>query len=49
MVTVEVDSDEHGIAIGQGIRQEGNFAKVEAVAKEGYQFVGWYENDKLIS
>jgi hypothetical protein len=48
MVTVEVDSDEHGIAIGQGIRQEGNFAKVEAVAKEGYQFVGWYVNDKLI-
>ena len=24
MVTVEVDSDEHGIAIGQGIRQRSN-------------------------
>lgn len=49
MVTVDVNDPEGGIVIGQGVRGEGNFAKIEAAAKEGYTFDGWYEDDKLVS
>lgn len=49
MVSVTVEPDGAGITLGQGIRQDGNFAKVEAAAQEGYEFAGWYEGSELLS
>jgi uncharacterized repeat protein (TIGR02543 family) len=48
-VTVSANNDEFGIVSGQGIRQLGNFAQLEAIPNEGYNFVGWYKNDELLS
>jgi hypothetical protein len=49
--SVEVVSanEEQGTVMGQGIRQLGNFAQVEAVAVEGYAFEGWYLADERVS
>ena len=49
MITVKADYEERGIVIGQGVRQRGHYAKIEAVAKEGYEFSGWYQGDALAS
>lgn len=49
MISVKADYDERGIVIGQGIRQRGHYAQIEALAKEGYEFVGWYQKDVLVS
>lgn len=49
MVTLDTDSEEYGMVYGQGVHKIGRFAAVEAVAKEGYSFVGWYEGDQLAS
>lgn len=49
MVTVSADDKSHGVVSGQGIRQKGSFAQVEAAAYEGYRFTGWYESGKLVS
>ena len=43
------DNPDHGVVDGSGLRNYGEYAMVEANAYEGYQFVGWYENDILVS
>lgn len=43
------DNSERGIVFGSGIWQYGTFAKVTAVAYEGYEFDGWYEGDDQVS
>lgn len=48
-VIVSVDDETHGAAMGGGFRQYGSFANVEAVASNGYQFIGWYENEECVS
>lgn len=49
MVNVLSDSSDGGIVLGQGMRQSGQFALVEAAANEGYVFTGWFVNGKCIS
>lgn len=49
MVNVTSENENYGIVSGQGIRQSGNFALVEASANEGYKFIGWYKDNTLIS
>lgn len=48
-VNVVSSNPEHGVVSGSGTHQYGTFAQVEAVASEGYQFVGWYRNGILVS
>lgn len=38
------EKEEQGIVTGQGIRNQGAFALVEAIPYEGYQFIGWYQD-----
>ncbi len=38
-----------GVVIGGGAYYYGSFAKVEAAAKDGCAFEGWYINGKLVS
>ena len=49
MVTVLSDSEEQGLVSGQGVRQAGHFAQIEAVPAEGYYFNGWYEGETLVA
>lgn len=49
MIGVVSENEEYGIVIGEGLRTKGNFAEVEAIANEGYKFIGWYENDEKVS
>lgn len=44
-----VDDAAKGIVFGSGIRQYGTFAKITAIPYEGYEFVGWYEGEDLVS
>ena len=44
LVSAIPEKEEQGIVIGQGIRNEGAFAQVEAIPNEGYEFIGWYED-----
>lgn len=39
----------YGVVTGSGLRQNGNFAQVEAAANDGYSFIGWYTDGKLVS
>ena len=48
-VNVVSSNPKYGVVSGTGARQYGTFAQVEAVALEGYQFVGWYRNNNLVS
>lgn len=48
-VNAAADDTAKGIVFGSGIYQYGTFAKVTAVAYEGYEFVGWYEGEDMIS
>lgn len=38
-----------GFVVGSGIHQYGQFAQIEAVGQNGYSFVGWYVDGKLVS
>lgn len=49
MVTVLSENEEQGMVMGQGVRQLGNFAQVEAFAFEGYVFEGWYVDGVKVS
>ena len=49
MVTLSSNNENYGIVTGQGIRQIGNFAQLEAIPNEGCSFLGWYKNDELLS
>lgn len=48
-VNATADDEEMGFVFGSGIRQYGTFAKVTAVAYEGYEPAGWYEDGNLVS
>ncbi|NLD48978.1 MAG: hypothetical protein GX660_17600, partial [Clostridiaceae bacterium] len=48
-VRVESSNVEGGIIIGGGAYSEGAFAQVAAIPYEKCEFVGWYDNDTLIS
>lgn len=48
-VDVASENSNFGTVTGGGIRQYGNYAEVKAIPKNGYTFVGWYENDQMIS
>lgn len=48
-VHASADDAEKGLVFGTGIRQYGSFAKLEALAYDGYEFVGWYEGENLVS
>lgn len=48
-VTAKSSNDEYGFVTGSALIQQGNFAKVEAFANEGYSFAGWYVNDNLVT
>ena len=47
-VTVAADNDS-GYVDGTGTFLKGNFAKVEAMPLSGSSFLGWYEDDELVS
>lgn len=47
-VTVVADNDS-GYVNGTGTFLKGNFAKVEAMPLSGNSFLGWYEDDELVS
>lgn len=50
LVSVKPEKEEQGMVAGQGVRNEGAFAQVEAIAYGGYEFIGWYEDGtKLVS
>jgi len=49
MVYAEPEDEDSGYVVGQGIRQLGSFARLEAIPAEGYEFDGWYENGVLIT
>ena len=49
MVQLQVNNDAYGTVIGQGVRQEGNYAQLEATPNEGCAFVGWYDGTTLLS
>ncbi len=49
MVDAEADNTDHGLVMGGGIRQPGNFALVSAYAYQGFEFDGWYMDDVKIS
>ncbi len=48
-VNASTEDIRKGIVFGSGIRQYGTFAKVEAIAVEGYELAGWYEGENLVS
>lgn len=49
MVNVSVNNKEYGIAVGQGIRYLGSYAKVTAAANTDCKFEGWYIDGKMVS
>lgn len=48
-VYTESDNSEGGSTLGGGIYTEGAFAAVKAIAFEKCEFLGWFENDVLVS
>ncbi len=48
-VTAKTENAALGVVIGGGAYYYGSFAKVEAAAKDGCAFEGWYINGKLVS
>ena len=44
-----VNDENMGEVFGEDEYFEGDMVQLKAVAKEGYDFVGWYENDELVS
>lgn len=40
---------DQGIVLGSGLHLHGTFAKLDAVAAEGYRFSGWYKDNELLS
>ena len=48
-VTAIPSNDLYGVVLGSGIHQYGSFAKVEAHARKGYTFDGWYAGEKCVS
>lgn len=49
MVNVTSSLPEGGVVSGQGMRQAGQFALVQAYANEGYTFEGWYKDGECVS
>lgn len=49
MINVAAENEKAGAVTGQGIRQLGNYAQINATPYNGYKFEGWYENGKKIS
>ena len=48
-ITVELDPSEGGYIIGEGTYDCGENVTLEAAANEHYSFIGWFDNDNLIS
>ncbi len=48
-VNVTSEDNSKGIVMGSSSMYEGNFAQVEAIALEGYEFDGWYAQNVQIS
>ena len=46
---IEVIGSEGGNVFGNGQYSKGTYVILNALAKEGYEFVGWYIEGKLIS
>ena len=44
-LTLEVEDTLQGYTIGSGLYEQGATAHIEAVAKDGYEFVKWSDND----
>ncbi|MGH4120756.1 cell wall-binding repeat-containing protein [Clostridium sp.] len=49
MVNVVSQNETAGFVTGQGIRQLGNYAQINATAYNDYKFDGWYTNGQKIS
>ncbi|MFK4568159.1 VWA domain-containing protein [Enterococcus sp. UD-01] len=48
-ITAESADEEQGIVFGGGLYKVGNFVQLTAVPNEGYEFVGWYHDEKQVS
>ncbi len=48
-VSAKSDDTEGGNVIGGGVYSEGAYTLVCAVANENHEFIGWYENNELVS
>lgn len=48
-IYVTSENTEHGTVSGSGIKPIGSYAKVVAIANEGYVFEGWYVENKKVS
>ena len=48
-VTTAANPAEGGTATGAGIYEYGNEVRIEATPNAGYSFLGWYENDELVT
>ena len=42
-------NNEWGVVSGAGLHQYGQYALVEAVARDGYEFIGWEQNGTIVS
>jgi predicted transcriptional regulator with HTH domain len=47
-IIVLSDNEAYGMAYGGGEFSEGNEVTINAVAKDGYGFIGWYINDEKV-
>ena len=48
-VDASSSNDEHGLVYGAGSHQFGHYAQLEAAAREGYKFIGWFIDNDLVS
>ncbi|MTD41804.1 VWA domain-containing protein [Erwinia sp. CPCC 100877] len=48
-ITAESADEGEGIVFGGGLYKVGNFVQLTAVPNEGYEFVGWYQDEKQVS
>lgn len=49
MVNVSTNDPAAGTVLGSGARSYGDHAGLIAKASQGYDFVGWYSNNVLVS
>jgi hypothetical protein len=49
LVTLIPNNIQFGTVKGQGYRLVGGFAAINAIPNDGYEFVGWYSDDKELS
>jgi hypothetical protein len=49
MVNAAAKDNAYGIVTGQGLRQLGSFAQLEAIPYDNCKFDGWYEDGELLS